>query len=356
MADVSAMGCATMQRMVTPFERISNVIFGCPSIRRANGGYKTRFFSSVKEYNFKMSESAPSSSRPDGKPAPRTSNPVFQLDGSPSDKGASIPRIWITERACGSDDPIAREYIAAYPTGDDAGGVRALEYAERMLGEGYGASDMDYAYRVLFFQAAEILLLHSLERGNIEAAIKLGDLYRDDLCKGSYWESDVELRAKHASEIDSRSLLRRAWMLYGSAARKGSALAYVRLADIELMSKEEDVNKKAFSRLMRAYSMMLENVDPAYAFGLRGSKDDAVDLGIAERQEFGSVLLRLAICFERGIGCSRSITIAKKLYEYSKMNLEHAFESGFWRSKSEYIDARRGYGRCIQETQLVTWK
>ncbi len=356
MADVSVVGCATMQRTVTPFERITNVVFGCPSIRRANGGHKTRFFSSKRDGGFKARGSIPSASKEDIQLSSRTSNPVYQLDEPSSGKGASIPRIWITERACGSDDPIAREFIAAYPTGDDKGGARALEYAERMLGEGFGASDMDHDHRVLFFQAAEILLLHSVERGNIQAAIKLGDLYRDDLCKGSYWESDVELRAKHASEIDSRSLLRRAWMLYGSAARKGSALAYVRLADMELASKQEDANRRAFTKLMRAYSMMLGKVDPAYAFGLRGSKDDAVDLGIAERQEFGSVLLRLAICFERGIGCSRSITIAKKLYEYSKMNLENAFESGFWRSKAEYIEAQRGYGRCVQETQIAMWK
>lgn len=344
-------------RQVTCFERFSNAIFGSPSIRRANGGFKVRFMASAKGGSSRRQQGR-SKRGHDGSIATRElANKVYQVDESQCQGEEKLPRIWITEKGVDGDlsNPSLRAYVASYPNGTDEGGLKALELAERMLGEGFGMSEVDPDDRKLFFQAAEILLMHSVDRGNADAAIKLGDMYRFDLCKGSYWMSRVERRAKHAGSIDPVALARRAWILYGMAARKGSPVAHMCLGDMERESGREDAKARAFSRYMRAYDLMMERTHEH--LDVHPSDDGSTDricIGDEEKRIFGLILLRLAECFERAFGCRRNLTVAKKLYACSKMRLEEAFMAGCWHNKRDHIEACRGYLRCEQESAICS--
>ncbi len=347
---------------VTQFERLSNAIFGSPSIRRANGGFKVRFLKSrgkrpiLRRCGDTVRSKPVNGAMDDGDIVERELiNKVYRIDES-SDGATELPRIWITEKGVKDDDETSaskRAYIASYPNGDDKMGKRALELAERMLGEGFGRCDLDRFERRHFFQAAEILLLHAVDRGNVEAAVKLGDIYRFDLCKGEYWTSRIERRARHANSIDSPALLKRAWVLYALAARNGSAMAYMSLGDMEFDSNSETAKMRAFERYMRSYEIMVER---AYGYGgadrTKRCGDLSIELDDIDKQRFGLILLRLAKCFERAYGCQRNLVVAKKLYRCSKMKLEEALEAGCWHNKRDHIEACQGCARCDQESLI----
>lgn len=355
---------------VSAFERFSNAVFGSPSMRRANGGFKTHFFKKLGKRHKKRASRAvqskrASAARVDAPASERgavtareLTNKVFQIDEQASQGTEVLPRIWITEKALGEGDATVsdtevRPYVASYPNGEDAGGIKALELAERMLGEGFANNDATVHHRKRFFQAAEILLLHAVDKGNADAAMRLGDIYRFDLCKGEYWSSALERRARHANAVEGTELLRRAWVLYAMAARAGDAAAYMGLGDLEMTSEDETSRNRAFSRYCKAYAMMLDEVRSRRRAPSDGDRAFArASLRNEEIRRFGSIMLRLAKCFEHALGCSRNMTLAKKLYECSKMNLEEAYLSGCWHDKSECIAAGKGYARCMQESRL----
>lgn len=364
----SAASCAGMPvHPVSAFERFSNTVFGSPSLRRANGGFKAHFFSKLgRKRKRKVPKSLPGQKHPkecmrhrsserDAVSSCELANKVFQIDEQTVAGNEALPRIWLTERA--PDDVSAnasevRPYIASYPNGEDAGGIKALELAERMLGEGFANNDAPVHQRKRFFQAAEILLLHAVDKGNTAAAMRLADIYRFDLCKGGYWSSALERRARHAQAVGERELLRRAWVLYAMAARAGDASAHMGLGDLEMSADDEGAHRRAFARYCRSYRMMLDEVRERQCASAGGDRAFArASLRNEEIRSFGSIMLRLAKCFERALGCTRNITLAKKLYECSKMNLEEAYLSGCWHDKSECIAASRGYARCVQESR-----
>ena len=180
-------GCRTKE--VSLVARASNLLFGAPNARRANGIISSSFdlFGLFRLAFEKLT----------GK---RRDVPVFAIDRMGTEFNESLPRIWLSERMFNTkNDGSGRVFVESYPTGPDRGGVIALELGDRYLGEGLrGLGEVDDLERKECLKAAEILYLHAIRRGNRIAASRLRRMYAEDLCDGDYWVTHLEGRARHA--------------------------------------------------------------------------------------------------------------------------------------------------------------
>lgn len=333
-------------------KRIANLVFGNPSIKRAYGMYGRRWT---------KKSSGPSQETPKRNAYVRKG--IFRLEPQNASTDM-LPRIWLTEAAgiAGCSADADREISAVYPNGPDKGGWKALGLAEAMLGEGFNADgECPNDIRKGFFQAAEILLLHSVSHRNIKAYAKLADIYRHDLCKGDYWKSSYERQAKHARKLDSYSLLRRAWMLYSLAAKEGNAGAYIELGDV-ILSGGSGIGecRRAYGYFCRAAGMALSDAlksdSAAHADNEEneGIADDEILLsfGTEALELMGRAMLRIGECAEQGIGCKRNVAKANDMFALSKKMLDIAFECGCWHIKMETIRAFRGLKRTEFELEM----
>ena len=168
--------------------RVSNLLFGAPNARRANGIVSTSF--DLAGWLDRVA------ARLFGR---RRNVPVFAIDRMGTEFRERLPRIWLSEKVSNTrHDGMRRVFVESYPSAPDHGGAVALELGDRYLGEGMKAMRRMPKESLECFKAAEILYLHSVRRGNREAAGRLRRIYSEDLCQGDYWRPRLEERAKHA--------------------------------------------------------------------------------------------------------------------------------------------------------------
>lgn len=168
--------------------RFSNLLFGAPNARRANGIVSTSF--DLAGWLDRVV------ARLFGR---RRTVPVFAIDRMGTEFRERLPRIWLSEKVSNTrHDGMRRVFVESYPSAPDHGGAVALELGDRYLGEGMKARNRMPEESLECFKAAEILYLHSVRRGNREAAGRLRRIYAEDLCQGDYWRPHLEERAKHA--------------------------------------------------------------------------------------------------------------------------------------------------------------
>lgn len=180
--------------------RATNLIFGAPNMRRANGIVSSAYdiIGFVRRAWEKLT----------GK---RRVVPVFAIDRLGTECAERLPRIWLSERLFNTQrDDGRRIFVESYPSGPDRGGLLALELGDRYLGEGLReAGSSPQEERIACFKAAEILYLHAVRRGCRAAASRLRRIYSEDLCKGDYWKTHLEARARHARSLSASERLRR---------------------------------------------------------------------------------------------------------------------------------------------------
>ena len=309
---------ARRARHISGSERLSAMLLGSPSVRRANGGSEAGFL--------------PRALRTASWYARRAQTPIFEIDRLGSPVAERLPRIWITEPAHDERTGayVGRTYVGVYPCDHDHGGWRALELAEHYCGE---ARTYEGAYartmRVECYRAAEILLLHSAWRGNVEACARLGALYMNDACEGAYWKGLLEQGARHAvcAAPDERAF---AWLSH--AALHGHAQACCNLGD--LLSS----GRGCTCDLSRARQLYRRAYDACVRKGDVGSRAQA-----------GEAALRLARCSERAWGCAQSFEAALSWYRIAEDLLKCAVEDGAWSCKRSYSQATTGVRCMLQE-------
>lgn len=172
---------------LSPLSRINGALFGSPNFRRANGIVEARF------------DILGRISRGVKRILGRSSDvPVYLCDRKGGKYSTKLPKIWLSEQVSNTSKDEGRVMVECYPSAPDKNGERALELGDRYLGEGNMLSSRGEDTALECFKAAEILYLHSLRRGNRIAASRLRDIYCKDLCKGEYWKSNIEKRARHS--------------------------------------------------------------------------------------------------------------------------------------------------------------
>ena len=302
---------------VSVFQRTAHVLFGSPSVRRANGGADASFLPHAlrgKRWRERCERV-----------------PVFSVDHRGDEQDERLPRIWVSEPVCDGRGGASggRVLVDAYPTGADAGGERAFELACSYAGEARSCDgSRAAARRIACWQAAEILYLHAAARGHADACLCLAELYDADRCEGAYWRGALERRAAHApgARPAERAL---AWL--ARAAEGGSARACLLLGDKLAArnggSREEE---RAVAFYLRAADMLAE---------------DACE----ESELAGEAALRLACCRAWGRGCELSFADALRWYEQAAACLERSFDAGSWGCKRSLVEARRGAARMRQE-------
>lgn len=296
---------------VTWGQRAARAVFGSPSVRRANGGAEASFVPRVlrgARWHRRREDTG-----------------VFAIDRQGAEESERLPRIWVSEPAEGA----GRTFVASYPSGPDRGGWRAFELAEVYFAEALGlAGEEQRARRVDCYRAAEILLLHAAARGSVGAHCRLGVIYADDLCEGSYWRGLLECRALHAADTP---LDERAYRHFSFGALHGHGECCWRLG--ELVAAGRGCAPDA----ARAVSLYRQ------AFDLENGRIDE------DRAQTGNAALRLARAFERGRGCEQSFRRARTWYRVAAIGLGAAFDAGQWHFKRERLEARRGIARMAQE-------
>lgn len=182
-------------KKVSLFQRVSAFFFGSPNVRRANGIIYSGFdiFGTLKSLMSKLRKK-------------KSVLPIFEIDRIGTIYNEKLPRIWLSEELFNTKhDGDGRIFVECYPKGPDIGGHVALELGDRYLCEGYRMAKNNEAEKSTeCFQAAEILYMHSIRRGNRQAASRLHEMYTKDLCKGKWYESYLTLYAKHALKPSSK--------------------------------------------------------------------------------------------------------------------------------------------------------
>lgn len=325
-ADVMAFRQERRASRVSGVERLSQALFGSPSIRRAHGGADASL--------------VPPALRSQAWRRRRRETPVFEIDRRGSESDERLPRIWVSEPVfdeC-TGDYAGRVYVGAYPNGSDRGGWRAFELAGRYLGEALGCDAAASALRVECMRAAEILYLHAAHRGNVEALVKLAGIYGQDACCGRYWKGVLEQRARHGFEASADE---RMIACLAQAAALGSGEACWKLADAVKAGRACAQDKaRAFLLYRRAF---------ACAGGDTWGRISVSAMESVDVAQAGVAALRLGASYERGWGCSQSFEVARSWYRIASDLLDEALEEGSWRFKKERSEAHGGVARMDQE-------
>lgn len=305
-------------------ERLSNAFFGAPSARAAFG------FCDASRFSERARSSRVFPERPFGPASSRLRAnrvPVYALDGLTAPRAGTLPRIWVSEpvRDERTGEVVAREFSASYPNGGDEGGERAFRLACSCLGEGFSYfRATDDRVRVECFKAAELLLLHAVERGSLSAHVALGSLYASDLCEGSYFGVSSDDCGDLPRRLDARAL-----ECFSRAAVRGDAEACLRLGEMTAAGRACARDEQ------RALDLFVR------AFGLADAAGDA-SVG-------GNAALLVAQAYEQGAGCERSFKRAYAWYRIAEDELAYVVDEGAWRCKKPRARAMMGVKRMRQE-------
>lgn len=291
-------------------QRLAGRFMGCPSLSRANGG---------RNVNILGKSLSP------GRWEQRClETPVYSLQRSA--RPHELPKIWITEQAYSEAGEVkGREFVAVYPSGKDESGQRAMRHALSYFGEALSySSSSQSVVKTDCFRAAEVLFLHAAQRGCVEAYVKLGVMYADDLCEGLYCH-DLS-----GSPEERRQLLyARAFECFTYAAAHDSAEACCQLVDLNDRFAGASVEPERLCALAQR------------AFDIACHQDCAVDKGNAA--------LRLARLHEEGIGFEQSFRRAYAWYRIAEEELSYVVDQGGWYFKRSRLKAERGVLRMRQE-------
>ena len=296
--------------------RVSNFVFGSPNAFRANGLRRDALLSSAQRSGKWIER--------------RRENPVFALDANRPESDSRLPRVWITEPAfdarLGKID--GREFVGSYPNGADPRGEKALALARTYFAEALAYSRQeDLLVRRDCFRAAEILFLHAASKGHVEAHLKLGVLYEQDLCDGLYWGWSRDCgEAGYMGQMPREAA---AFECLSFAAVRGNAEACWRLGDLLAEG--------------RGCAPHLENAKMLYrrAYTIAERESDLEALGASA--------LRLGKLTEAAGGGIRSFKQALSWYRISLNALDLVVQAGAWHSKRMLHEARRGVSRMHQE-------
>ena len=230
-----------------------------------------------------------------------------------------LPLVWITAPVWDTitKQAMGREHVWPYPyweTPDDAGQT-GLNYGNRYFFEGFQYPlKSDRSQRADCFRTAEVLYLHSMQAGNAQAMVKLGDIYENDRCEGYYWECCLakydrkchnECRDKtpacHCEQHFPR--LNRAFEYFEKAAALGNTEATYKLGDMYLNGTgcEQD-RRKAFDLYLAAFESSVG--DRAYVCG--------------------NAAYRIALCYENAWGTDLDFAKALEYYLIAEVSLAEA--------------------------------
>ncbi len=295
--------------------RLAAALFGAPSVGRAVGRAQATFMPHWFQGRWWQRR--------------RSATPVYALDCS---KYKELPRIWLSEPYFDGtqDSEDGRIFTAVYPNGYDRDGARAYELAETLFAEALAYPEQSSSQGRDCYRACEILYLHSARKGSSKALVRLGVIYRDNLCAGRYWGLEDEgLGSPHPRcphYCSALQLQRWAIRCFQEAADRGSAEAWCYLGDLFAAIGGKALTNQAYECYTQSYRM---------------AEPQSCDHGIAA--------LRLGHCAERAWGCSLSFSDALCWYEQAVEVLEHGFEQGQWHYKRFMHEAREGVGRMEQE-------
>ena len=252
--------------------------------------------------------------------------------------GDKLPGIWITEPVIDDDgNALGRTYTDVYPNSEyeDPQGDEALYYGGCYYREGMGYADpADREKRIDCFKATEILYRHAAGKGNAVANLCLGYVYSYDRCEGRYWVDPMTL---NTNEDYKRPYPReqRAFECLSLAAEAGIPEACYKLGDLHKHGTGCDADAGA---AFRWYTKASEYASHTH-------REEPVILG--------SIALRLASCYEEGLGCEQSFEQALAWYGHAVQGLEAAVETGeTWYGRA-LAGARSGLKRCKQEVSYT---
>ena len=264
--------------------------------------------------------------------------PVFALaditgDGNvdaSAEAANTLPSILITMPVEGANRGMSREVVGRYPDDGmfpDADGQEALYWGGRYYDEGMSYTDgADRRTRIDCFRATELLYLHAAARGKAFADLCLGYVYSYDRCEGEYWTGSGAPDGVSPDKPYPRE--KRAYECYLRAAEAGSAQAWYRVGDLSKQGVGCDVD---LARAFESYTKAAE-------------VDDGRIPSI-----WGSIALRLAECYEEGIGCVQSFERAHVWYDKAVTGLDFAVRGGDDWYRQSLKRARNGLVRCRQE-------
>ncbi|WP_165252240.1 hypothetical protein [Adlercreutzia sp. ZJ304] len=314
--------------MVGMLSRSICTLFGSPSFMRANGICETGTIAKAASKFQKRR---------------KCSVPVFQIDRRGSLKGETLPKLWLSEPDLHAENEnnTKRKFVCSYPIGRDAGGMRALELAEKYFSEGLAHFGQDCS--IACFQAAELLYMHACNKGNVEAYTRLGVLYKFDMCKGNYWKDTLSTHAKHAAD----SVIEKAVRAFRRAAARGSSEAKWQLGDmvhgaIGCQANEALAYNLYIGSFSRAACCSLTDIKAAHDSNtilalVEGSAVNLIHAGCAAR--------RIALCMELGSGCAKNIQLAKAWYTAAVYLLDSCVAGGSWYYAEELAKAQIALGR-----------
>lgn len=304
---------APMSRKPSISNRVSNFVFGSPSAVRANGGRHSSVAVQLLP------------GRICSKRLRRI--PVFYVDEGVRSRRFRLPRVWITEPVfdLATAESLGREYVASYPCDNDEGGVKAFQFGLNYFSEALGTEASGNSFeRAECFRAAEILFLHAIERGCLDAAVKLGMIYEADLCEGTYF-------GREFSSVEERALFlnAKAMEYFSLAAQADDSEALRRMGNMIAVGRgcAEDPSL-AFSMLLRS-------------FDLADRQGDLANRGYAA--------LAIAAAYENGVGCAHSFRSAYCWYRLAEEDLAYVVEEGGWHYKKPKHRAALGVRRMKQE-------
>ena len=290
--------------------RLATAVFGSSRVARANGSYEA--FSSY----------AGDAGRRSGREAP-----VYAFDMPSRARSGQLPRVWISEPVGGGGaaHPKGREIVASYPCDDDPCGEKAFGFARAYFGEALSYCEpQDARLRVECFRASELLLLHAVSRGSVEADVQLGVLYEGDLCEGVYYGAEFGSCEEAAGCLDAMAFER-----FHHAAASGSAEACCRLGDLVGAGRGCQADpSRAFALYVRAFEMTEGTHVEAYR---------------------GISALRVAEAYEGGCGCEQSFRRAYAWYRIAEDELAYVIDEGGWFFKKPRSRASVGVRRMRQE-------
>ena len=257
----------------------------------------------------------------------------------------------------------------------DPGGGIALDWGGRFYDEGMECVNSgDATRRVSCFSAAEILYLHSRERGNPFASLCLGYVYGYDRCEGRYfshWYRPLESTGQTVAETGKcedlftsgifmlgsvfQSLTKETWRT--RPLRENGTGRELSLEEVNAWRKEQaaicykEAADAGIPEAMYKYGDCLqqgigvqEDAEEAFRWYRKALRYiDGERAAVA-----GSIAFRLAKCYEDGIGCEASPSDSCDAYGLAVERLEDAVDNGDWYYQKVLARARKGLARTTQ--------
>ena len=252
--------------------------------------------------------------------------PVFDTDCECKWGGVEwpYPDVWITvQRWEPTATRTGRDCIWHYTPECDESGRAALRYGGDYYDEGMAClAEDERKKRIMCFQAAELLYLHSSFKGNPVADLCLGYVYSYDRCEGKYWEW---LMGDLLAPFDCDG---HAYQHFLRAAQAGIGEACYKLGDMLRDGRGCEADPaQAFEWFLEAYEL---------------TKDDGPRL-------WGSAALRLGAAYEEGEGCEHSFEQAEHWYQIATTGLGIEVRTGGSWYRGALRRAESGLTRVRQE-------